>query len=73
MGLFSRTARTARTASTASTESRIPAAEEVAAAGRALARGNSKPADRLCDEAGPHSQAVAMQIIGISVDYTPQD
>ncbi|MFE7566236.1 hypothetical protein ACFU76_04620 [Streptomyces sp. NPDC057539] len=68
MGLFSRSSKSA-----ASAEPRVPAAEEVAAAGRALARGNSKPADRLCDEAGPHSQAVAMQILGASVDYTPQD
>lgn len=56
-----------------STETRIPSAEEIAAAGRALARGNSKPADRLCDEAGPHSQSVAMDILAVSVDYTPQD
>lgn len=64
MGLFSRKT---------STEPRTPAAEEIAAAGRALARGNSRPADRLCDEAGSHSQSVAMQIMGASVDYTPQD
>lgn len=65
MGLFSR--------KTASTETRIPAAEEIAAAGRALARGDSKAADRLCDEAGEYSQSVAMQILADSADYTPQD
>ena len=65
MGIFSR--------NTATTETRVPAAEEIAAAGRALARGNSEPADRLCDEAGPHSQSVAMDILSVSVDYTPQD
>lgn len=47
--------------------------EEVAAAGQALARGKTKPADRLCAEAGPHSQMVALDILGASVDYTPQD
>lgn len=65
MGLFSR--------KTASSEPRIPASEEVAAAGRALARGNDKPANRLCDEAGQYSQSVAMNILAASVDYTPQD
>lgn len=55
------------------TEPRIPAAEEIGAAGRALARGNSRFADQLCDEAGPHSQTVAMHILGASADYTPQD
>ena len=64
MGIFSRKPEAAP---------RIPAAEEIAAAGRALARGNSEPADRLCDEAGPHSQSVAMDILSVSVDYTPQD
>lgn len=51
-------------------EPRIPSDEEIAAAGRALqVRGDSKPADRLCAEAGPHSQAVAMQILAACVDY----
>lgn len=65
MGLFSRKSTTI--------EPRIPADEEIGAAGRALARGNTAPADRLCAEAGPHSQSVAMEILGASVDYTPQD
>lgn len=65
MGLFSR--------KTASTETRVPAPEEIAAAGRALARGNEKPADRLVKESGEYGQSVAMQIIADSVDYTPQD
>lgn len=52
---------------------RLPHPEETAAAGRALARGDSRPADRLVTEAGPHGRAVAMQILADSVDYTPQD
>ncbi|MFB7517436.1 hypothetical protein [Streptomyces sp. NPDC056144] len=66
MGLFSRK-------STAPAESRIPAPEETAAAGRALARGNRKPADRLVAEAGEYSQSVALQILADSADYSPQE
>ncbi|MFF5975721.1 hypothetical protein ACFY7C_29850 [Streptomyces sp. NPDC012769] len=66
MGLFSRKSSTA-------SEPRMPAVEEIAAAGRALARGNSKPADRLVAEAGDNGRSVAMQILADSVDYTPQD
>ncbi|MEU0831273.1 hypothetical protein [Streptomyces sp. NPDC005969] len=66
MGLFSRN-------SAASAEPRIPAAEEIGAAGRALARGNDRFADQLCDEAGPYRQSVAMEILAASADYTPQD
>ncbi|MEU5214730.1 hypothetical protein AB0G79_00825 [Streptomyces sp. NPDC020807] len=66
MGLFSRK-------SSAPAESRLPAPEETAAAGRALARGNQKPADRLVTEAGEYGQSVAMQILADSLDYTPQD
>ncbi|MEW2070037.1 hypothetical protein [Streptomyces sp. NPDC007346] len=65
MGLFNR--------SKPASEPRLPAPEEIGAAGRALARGNAAPADRLCAEAGPHSQTVALNILGVSVDYTPQD
>lgn len=50
-----------------------PAAEEIAAAGRALARGDRAPADRLASEAGEHGRRVAMQILATSVDHTPQD
>lgn len=67
MGLFSRKPEPAA-------EIRIPAVEEVAAAGRALGRdNNAKPAKRLLAEAGPYSQAVAMDIFSVSVDYTPGD
>ncbi|MEV6331466.1 hypothetical protein [Streptomyces sp. NPDC051909] len=63
MGLFSRKTSTP-------SEPRTPAPEEVAAAGRALARGNTKPADRLVAEAGANGRAVAMAILADSVDYT---
>ncbi|MFF7440866.1 hypothetical protein [Streptomyces sp. NPDC008122] len=66
MGLFSRTTSTP-------SEPRIAAPEETAAAGRALARGDQKPADRLVAEAGEHGQAVALQILADSLDFTPQD
>lgn len=66
MGLFNRKA-------SAPSETRIPHAEEIAAAGRALARGNQKPADRLVKEAGEYGQSVAMNILADSCDYTPQD
>lgn len=65
MGLFSR--------SKPAPEIRVPAAEEVAAAGRAIARGNDKPAKRLLDEAGPYAQAVGLEIFSASLDYTPDD
>ncbi|MEU3073909.1 hypothetical protein [Streptomyces laurentii] len=64
MGLFSR-----KTPS----EPRTPAREEIAAAGRALARGNQRPADRLVAEAGADGQHVAMRILADSIDFTPQD
>ncbi|MEU0098224.1 hypothetical protein [Streptomyces sp. NPDC006267] len=67
MGLFSRKQETPA-------ETRLPAPEEIAAAGRALGRDNNKkPAERLCAEAGPYSRSVAMNILSVSADYTPPD
>jgi hypothetical protein len=63
MGLFSRK-------TSAPSEPRTPAPEEVAAAGRALARGDQRPADRLVAEAGADSQSVAMAILADSIDFT---
>ncbi|WP_406399666.1 hypothetical protein [Streptomyces uncialis] len=68
MGLFSR-----KPSTPAPEAARVPAAEEIAAAGRALARGDRAPADRLASEAGEHGRRVAMQILATSVDHTPQD
>ncbi|MEV3875032.1 hypothetical protein [Streptomyces sp. NPDC049906] len=70
MGLFSR--KTPHPPPVSSV-GRVPAAEEIAAAGRALARGDQRPADRLVAEAGTAGQAVALRILADSVDFTPQD
>lgn len=66
MGLFSKKSTPA--------EPRIPSYEEIGAAGRALQRRHdSGPADRLCAEAGPHSQAVALEILSAACDYDPAE
>lgn len=66
MALFSRK-------TNASPKPRIPAGEEVAAAGRALqVRGDSRSADRLVAEAGPDGRAVAMSVLAAAADYPPK-
>lgn len=52
---------------------RIPSPEEIDEAGRQLAAGKSKLADKLADGAGDHSQWVAMQILAASVDHMPAE
>ncbi|MEW5658329.1 hypothetical protein ABGT92_23785 [Streptomyces cinereoruber] len=65
MGLFNRRKSTA--------PARVPSPEEIDEAGRLLAAGDSKLADKLADGAGEHSQWVAMQILSACVDHTPQE
>ncbi len=68
MGLFNR-----KTSKVSDKPGRIPSPQEIDRAGRELAAGKDKFANRLCDEAGRDSQQVAMAILAASVDYTPQD
>ena len=68
MGMFSRKLR-----QSSDKPGRIPSPQEIDRAGRELAAGKDKLANRLCDEAGRDSQRVAMAILAASVDYTPQD
>ena len=63
MGLFNRKTNT----------SVIATGAEIDAAGKALAQGDSRLADQLCERAGDDSQRLAMAILAASVDHTPQD
>ncbi|MGW2223821.1 hypothetical protein [Streptomyces formicae] len=51
----------------------VPANEEVAAAARALNRGNRKPADRLVRESGDQAQNTAMRVLADSVTFDESD
>lgn len=62
MGLFSRKTDT----------NVIATGAEIDAAGKALANGDSRLANQLCDRAGADSQRLAMAILAASVDHTPQ-
>jgi hypothetical protein len=46
---------------------------EIDAAGKALAKGNDRHANRLCKRAGDDRQRVAMAILAAMVDHTPQN
>lgn len=63
MGLFNR-----KPASTV-----LATGAEIDAAAKALANGDDKLANQLCDRAGADHQRVAMAIMAASVDHTPQD
>lgn len=62
MGLFNRAPKPAV----------IATGEEIDAAGKALANGDSSLADQLTDRAGSDSQRVALAVLAASVDHTPQ-
>lgn len=64
MGLFSRNTPPAGVVATG---------QEIDKAAKALAKGNDRPANRLCKRAGDDSQRVAMAILDATVDHTPQD
>jgi hypothetical protein len=51
----------------------IATAAEIDAAGKALANGDDRLANQLCDRAGSRSQDVAMAVLAATVDHTPQD
>jgi hypothetical protein len=47
-----------------------PSASQIQEAARRLNAGDSRLADQLAADAGPDSQAVAMQILGASIDFS---
>ncbi|MEV7975412.1 hypothetical protein [Streptomyces sp. NPDC086519] len=49
----------------------IATGEEIDAVGKALAAGDDRLANQLCDRAGSESQRLAMAILAASVDHTP--
>ena len=62
MGLFNRTKPAV-----------IATSAEIDNAGKALAQGDTGPADRLCERAGADRQRVAMAVLAASVDHTPPE
>lgn len=51
----------------------IATGEEIDAAGKALANGDSTLADQLAARAGSDGQRVALAVLAATVDHTPQD
>jgi Cdc6-like AAA superfamily ATPase len=51
----------------------IATGAEIDAAAKALASGDDRLANQLCDRAGEHRQRVAAAILAASIDHTPQN